>query len=165
MTVNTNRRRVLGGLAATVAAPAILTSTRAYAANPTIKVGYVTPSTGPLAGFAEADDYVIAGVEAALSGVQNNGKSYNVEIIKKDSQSNPNRAAEVAAQLILDDEVDFMTAAGTPDTTVGPMVNERQREKVLSQLTEAVAAGASDSEALCQVVDHVLADTVADLPG
>jgi len=30
-------------------------------------------------------------------GIANNGKSYNIEIIKKDSQSNPNRAAEVAA--------------------------------------------------------------------
>ena len=71
----TNRRHVLAGLGATVAAPAILTSTRAYAQNPTLKVGYVTPSTGPLAGFAEADDYVIEGVQAALSGGENNGKS------------------------------------------------------------------------------------------
>ena len=113
-----NRRHILGGLAASVAAPAILTSTRAYAQTPTIKVGHVSPRTGPLAGFAEADDFVLEGIQAALSGgVENNGKSYNIEIISKDSQSNPNRAAEVAADLILGDEVDIMVAASTPDTT------------------------------------------------
>ena len=118
MKTTPNRRHVLGGLAATVAAPAILTSGRAYAQAPTIKVGHVSPRTGPLAGFAAADDFVLEGIQAALSGgVENNGKSYNIEIISKDSQSNPNRAAEVAADLILGDEVDIMVAASTPDTT------------------------------------------------
>ena len=94
MALATTRRRVLGGLATTVAAPALLTSTRAYAANPTIRVGHVSPRTGPLAGFAEADEHVLAGIEAAFAdGISNNGKSYGVEIISKDSQSNPNRAA------------------------------------------------------------------------
>lgn len=123
------RRQVLGGLAAGVAAPAILRSGRAYAQNPTIKVGFVTPSSGPLAGFAEPDDYVIQGLQAALSGVENNGKSYSIEIIKKDSQSNPNRAAEVAAELILDDEVDIITAAGTPDTT-NPTADQAELNEV-----------------------------------
>ena len=118
MKTTPNRRHILGGLAASVAAPAILTSSRAYAQTPTIKVGHVSPRTGPLAGFAEADDFVLEGIQAALSGgVENNGKSYNIEIISKDSQSNPNRAAEVAADLILGDEVDIMVAASTPDTT------------------------------------------------
>ena len=118
MKTTLNRRNILGGLAASVAAPAILTSGRAYAQTPTIKVGHVSPRTGPLAGFAEADDYVLEGIKAAFSGgVENNGKSYNIEIISKDSQSNPNRAAEVAADLILGDEIDIMVAASTPDTT------------------------------------------------
>ena len=67
MTLKTTRRQVLGGLAATVATPAILTSSRAYASHPTIRVGHVSPRTGPLAGFAEADDYVLEGIQAALS--------------------------------------------------------------------------------------------------
>ncbi|MEL7125123.1 MAG: twin-arginine translocation signal domain-containing protein, partial [Pseudomonadota bacterium] len=92
----TSRRQFMGALAAGVAAPAILRSTRAYAQSPTIRVGFVTPSTGPLAGFAEADDYILEGLRAHFAGgVTNNGKSYTIEIIKKDSQSNPNRAAEV----------------------------------------------------------------------
>ena len=112
------RRSVLSGITAAVAAPAVLKFTRAYAANPTIKIGHVSPRTGPLAGFAEADEHVLADIQKLFSaGLQNNGKSYSVEIISKDSQSNPNRAAEVAADLILNEKVDIITAASTPDTT------------------------------------------------
>ena len=122
---------------ATVAAPAILTATRAYAADPTIRVGFVTPSTGPLAGFAEADDYILEGLRAKFAGgVTNNGKSYNIEIIKKDSQSNPNRAAEVAAELILSDEVDIITAAATPDTT-NPVADQAEINEVPCVTTDA----------------------------
>jgi len=130
MTVDNKRRTLLGGVAAAVAAPAILKHTRAYAANPVIKIGHVSPKTGPLAAFAEADDFVLEGIKAALSkGVENNGKTYSIEIISKDSQSNPNRAAEVAADLILDDEVDIMVAASTPDTT-NPVADQAEVNEV-----------------------------------
>ncbi len=130
MALGTTRRRVLGGLATTVAAPALLASTRAYAANPTIRVGHVSPRTGPLAGFAEADEHVLQGIEAAFAdGISNNGKSYGVEIISKDSQSNPNRAAEVAADLILGEEVDLIVAASTPDTT-NPVADQAEVNEV-----------------------------------
>ena len=70
------------------------------------------------------------GIQAALSGgVENNGKSYNIEIISKDSQSNPNRAAEVAADLILGDEVDIIVAASTPDT-VNPVSDQAEINEV-----------------------------------
>lgn len=112
------RRTVLTGLGATIAAPAILRHSRAYAANPVIKIGHVSPRTGPVAAFTEADDFVLAGIQKAFAGgLMNNGKAYDVEIISKDSQSNPNRASEVAAELILSDEVDIIVAASTPETT------------------------------------------------
>ena len=121
-----SRRKFLQGAAVMLAAPAILTATRAYAANPTIKVGHVSPQTGPLAGFAEADDFVLEGIKKVLAGgIQNNGKTWNVEIISKDSQSNPNRAAEVASDLILGDEVDIIVAASTPDT-VNPVADQAE---------------------------------------
>ncbi len=124
------RRAFLAGATATIATPAILKSSRAYAATPTLKVGHVSPRTGPLAGFAEADDFVLKGIEAALSsGLENNGKSWNVEIISKDSQSNPNRAAEVAADLILGEEVDIIVAASTPDT-VNPVSDQAEINEV-----------------------------------
>lgn len=114
-----SRRDVLTGLAAYgLAAPAVLKHSRAYAQNPTIKVGHVSPRTGPLAGFAEADGFILDEVRATLAGgIEANGRTWNVEIIVADSQSNPNRAAEVALDLILGEEVDIITAASTPDTT------------------------------------------------
>ncbi|WP_299932985.1 ABC transporter substrate-binding protein [uncultured Pelagimonas sp.] len=125
-----SRRSFLTGATAAMAAPALLSATRAYAATPTLRIGHVSPRTGPLAGFAEADDYVISGIEKALAGgLQNNGKSWNVEIISKDSQSNPNRAAEVAADLILGDEVDIIVAASTPDT-VNPVADQAEINEV-----------------------------------
>ena len=125
-----SRRTVLKGLGAVITAPAILRHTKAYAANPKIKIGLVSPKTGPLAGFAEADDYVIKGVQAAFAGgVENNGKTFDIEIIAKDSQSNPNRAAEVTADLILNDEVDIIVAASTPDTT-NPVADQAEVNEV-----------------------------------
>lgn len=124
------RRGFLTGTAAAIAAPALLTSTRAYAANPVLRVGNVSPRTGPLAGFAEADEYVLEAIQQVFSaGLENNGKTWNVEIISKDSQSNPNRAAEVAADLILGDEVDIIVAASTPDT-VNPVADQAEINEV-----------------------------------
>lgn len=128
--LNPTRRAVVGGIAGALSAPALLSATRAYAANPKLKVGHVSPRTGPLASFAEADEFVLAGInEAFASGVDNNGKSWDVEIISKDSQSNPNRAAEVAAELILSDEVDIIVAASTPDTT-NPVADQAEVNEV-----------------------------------
>lgn len=124
------RRTVLSGLGATIAAPAILRHSRAYAANPVIKIGHVSPRTGPVAAFTEADDFVLAGIQKAFAGgLMNNGKAYDVEIISKDSQSNPNRASEVAAELILSDEVDIIVAASTPETT-NPVADQAEINEV-----------------------------------
>ena len=130
MNRNLSRRRFLKQAAMAASAPAILTHTRAYADDPIIRVGHVSPRTGPLAGFAEADDYVLDAISGTFSaGLQNNGKNYRVEIISKDSQSNPNRAAEVAADLILRDEVDIIVAASTPDT-VNPVSDQAEINEV-----------------------------------
>jgi len=132
-----NRRKFLAGSSAILAAPAILRSTRAYAQTPTLKIGLVSPRTGPIAGFAEADDYVLEAVRAQFSsGIENNGRSWAIEIITKDSQSNANRAAEVASELILDDEVDIIVAAATPDT-VNPVSDQAEINDVPCITTDA----------------------------
>jgi branched-chain amino acid transport system substrate-binding protein len=114
-----NRRGVLQGGIATAALISTTTFTRrAHAASGTIKIGFVSPKTGPLAPFAESDDYILAGINAVFKdGLIIDGTAYNVEIIVKDSQSNPNRAADVAADLILRDEVNLMVVSSTPETT------------------------------------------------
>lgn len=99
-----------GGLAA----PAIASGAK-------IKLGYVSPQTGPLAGFAEADKFIIDG----FLGVAGD----DFEVIVKDSQSNPNRAAEVAKELIIDDEIDLMLVASTPETT-NPVATTCEAEEV-----------------------------------
>ena len=110
------RTLALGGAGA-LAAPALLMRS-AHAAGRTIKIGMVSPSTGPIAAFGEADQFVLAGVRKALGdGIMVAGEKHPVEIIYKDSQSNPNRASEVAAQLINNDRIDFMVASSTSDTT------------------------------------------------
>ena len=86
-----------------LAAPAIAQGAK-------IKLGYVSPQSGPLAGFAESDAYNIDAFLASEAGK-------NFEVIVKDSQSNPNRASEVAKELIVDDEIDLMIVASTPETT------------------------------------------------
>lgn len=83
-----------------------------------LKIGFVTPKTGPLAPFAEADNFVINQMRQLFAdGLDIGGVKFPVEIIVKDSQSNPNRAAGVASDLILKDKIDLMLVSSTPETT------------------------------------------------
>lgn len=83
-----------------------------------IKIGYVTPKTGPLAPFGEADDFVLSQMAKFFEGgIDAAGAKHPLEIVTKDSQSDPNRAAEVAADLILKDKVDIVLVSSTPETT------------------------------------------------
>lgn len=113
-----NRRdalKLFGGAA--LAMNTGLFTTSVHAARP-FKIGFVSPRTGPLAVFAESDDFTLNQVRKAVAGgIKVGGTTYPVEIIYKDSQSNSNRAAEVASELILDDEVDLVLATSTPATT------------------------------------------------
>jgi len=85
--------------------------------TPTIKVGFVSPRTGSTAGFGEPDGYVLGLARAALTeGLQVGGTTYAVEILDRDSQSNPQTAAQVANDLINSDRVDLMLATSTPET-------------------------------------------------
>jgi branched-chain amino acid transport system substrate-binding protein len=59
---------------------------------------------GPLAGFASGEEFVLSTVRATFAyakGFTAGGKKYKVNIIQADSQSSPNRASQVARQLIL----------------------------------------------------------------
>lgn len=96
----------------------------------TVKLGYVSPQTGPLAAFAEADQFILGQFrEIVKNGLDINGTNYTIEVIVKDSQSNPNRAAEVAKELIVDDEIDLMLVASTPETT-NPVSTQCEIEEV-----------------------------------
>ncbi|WHZ11769.1 MAG: ABC transporter, substrate-binding protein (cluster 4, leucine/isoleucine/valine/benzoate) [Burkholderiaceae bacterium] len=111
--MNVNRRDFIqrgGAVAAGLIAPSV------FAAD-TVKIGYVSPQTGPLAPFGESDKWVIDQMKAAFTnGLVIGGKKHAVQILLKDSQSSPNRAGEVANDLILKDQVALMLTGGTPET-------------------------------------------------
>jgi branched-chain amino acid transport system substrate-binding protein len=110
-------------LAAGVCAPAI-------AQAKTIKLGYVSPQTGPLAAFAEADNFIIANFkDATKGGLRIGSATYAIDVAVRDSQSNPNRAAEVAKELIVRDKIDLMLVASTPETT-NPVSTQCEIEEV-----------------------------------
>jgi branched-chain amino acid transport system substrate-binding protein len=102
----------MGAGAGALAMPSI-----ARAQADTIKIGFVTPGTGPMALFGETDGFAVSRIEALLAdGLEVNGETYNVEILVQDSQSDSNRAAEVAGDLILNEEVDLIIPASTTPT-------------------------------------------------
>ena len=92
-----DRRTLLTYAAATGAVLSVGVKSPAIAQTRAIKLGYVSPLTGPLAAFAEADNFVLANFkEVTKSGIKVGSATVPVEVVVKDSQSNPNRAAEVA---------------------------------------------------------------------
>jgi branched-chain amino acid transport system substrate-binding protein len=89
----------------------------------TLRVGFVSPRSGPLALFGEGDGFVLDQVRKQLAGgVDVGGKRFNVEFIAKDTQSNPVRAAAMAKELINSDKVDFVLSTSTPET-VNPVAD------------------------------------------
>ena len=116
------RRTVLKGTAAAgLLAGASRLAMPALAQGKPIKLGYVSPQTGPLAGFAEADKFIIDSFLAATKA-----KGLKFEVIVKDSQSNPTarrgtkeRSHQIRSILSM--------VASTPETT--PCVHDLRGRK------------------------------------
>ena len=125
-----DRRTVVRRGLGILAAPAVLRAIPANAQSKSIKIGHVSPRTGPLAGFGEADGFILDQVRGILAkGLESGGKTYPVEIVSKDSQSSGTRASEVAAELILRDKVDLIVGSATPDTT-NPVADQAEVNEV-----------------------------------
>ncbi len=121
-TLHVGRRTFLRSGAAALAATAL--PRVAFAAPKTIKIGLVAPLTGPLAIFTEQLPWTLDQIKAFTGGqLDIGGTKHPLEIVVRDSQSNPNRAAEVAKGLILQDKVDLMTTFATPET-VNPVADQ-----------------------------------------
>src|SRR5437763_4008315 len=105
---------VLGGVAASPAWARPRNEAAAYA--DTITIGFVSPLTGPAAGFGEPDPYVVSLARKAFAkGLTVRGTKYAVQIVTKDSQAAPAQAAKVAGDLINGSKVDLMLATSTPE--------------------------------------------------
>jgi len=125
-----NRRSVVARGLGALAAPAVWRAFPAKAQSKLIKIGHVSPRTGPLAGFGEADGFILDQVRALLAkGLETGGKIYQLEIVSKDSQSSGTRASEVASELVLRDKVDLIVASATPDTT-NPVADQAEVNEV-----------------------------------
>ena len=83
-----------------------------------VKLGYVSPQSGPLFAFGQADSFVIEDAKRVFKdGLEIGGRSHPVEILARDSQSSPERAAEAARDLINREQVAMMLVSSTPETT------------------------------------------------
>ena len=112
-----SRRQFIAASAAGGAAFA-LGGARAFAqSGDSLKVGFISPRTGPLAGFGQTDGYVLDLARKALAdGIELAGKKFSVEILDQDTQSDPSRAGQLAKDLINNQAVDLMLAVSTPET-------------------------------------------------
>lgn len=82
-----------------------------------LKLGFISPVSGPLAGFGQTDGYVLAQAREKLAGgVTIDGVGYAIEILDRDTQSDPARAGQLARDLINNGGVDIMIAVSTPET-------------------------------------------------
>jgi branched-chain amino acid transport system substrate-binding protein len=87
-----------------------------------ILVGHPMARTGPLAPFGETAAFAeeLCSAEINRAGgiyIKEFGKKVPIKMKPMDSESNPTKAAEIATKLIVQDKVDIITVASTPDTT------------------------------------------------
>jgi branched-chain amino acid transport system substrate-binding protein len=110
------RRGFMASSAAATGALALGLGTNSAQAADTIKVGFISPRTGPLAGFGEGDGYVLDLARKAIAnGFKVGDKSYAVTIIEQDTQSDPARAGQLAKDLINNQGIDMMLTTSTPE--------------------------------------------------
>ena len=108
-----SRRDVLKGLAAGAGVAAIGLPSGAYAQSEgTIRIGYIDQLTGIRSNFGETAPWVVEQVQEVLKGgVEIDGKLWDVEILVRDSQSDPNRMGSLGNELVLRENVDLLLVA------------------------------------------------------
>lgn len=86
----------------------------------TIRIGYVNPTTGALAGNGEGCQWVVDYFDSYVKEhpITVDGKEKTFEIIVYDSASDQNTCSEMAQKLIEEDNIDLMIAIQTPNTVI-----------------------------------------------
>src|SRR2546421_10244290 len=113
-----SRRTLVRAGLGTIAAPAVLRVIPAKAQSRVIKIGHVSPKTGALAGFGEADAFILEQVRGILAkGVQSGGRTHHVQIVSKDSPASGSPAPQAASALIPGGKADLIVASARPATT------------------------------------------------
>lgn len=120
------------------------------ASGDAIKIGYVNPTTGNLAGNGEGAEWVVEQIESyvndELGGIEVDGEKKSIEVVLYDSKSDTTTATEMAQKLCEEDNVDMMIAIQTPET-VNPVSAVAERYGVPCVGIQApvnAVAGAAD---------------------
>jgi branched-chain amino acid transport system substrate-binding protein len=129
ISIGTNRRAFLksAGVVGVAAASSFRMASPTRAESRTIKIGYIGAQSGVGANFGEATPWTVDRVRAAVKdGVKIGGKSYAVEFVIKDNQSDPNRSAVVSSELMLRDKCDLVLCfGGDPAAAAGELADTR----------------------------------------
>ena len=88
--------------------------------NDKIRIGYVNPTTGPLAGNGEGCEWVVKQITDYVNAhpINVDGREKTIEVIVYDSTSDQNKCSAMAQKLIEEDNVDLMIAIQTPNTVI-----------------------------------------------
>ncbi len=105
------------------------TTQKAASSGDTIKIGYVNPTTGSLAGNGEGCQWVVDQITDyvdSIGGIEVDGEKKGIEVIVYDSESDSSKCSELAQKLIEEDDVDLMVAIQTPETVI-PVASTAER--------------------------------------
>ncbi|MDE2120042.1 MAG: ABC transporter substrate-binding protein [Betaproteobacteria bacterium] len=117
------RREFLGMAGAAAAAALSLPASARAAGADAVRVGFMSPLTGPLAGFGQTDPFIVDLVRRKTGGRLRVGAGeHALEILTRDTQSDPARASQLAKELINEHGVDLMLATSTPEV-VNPVAD------------------------------------------
>lgn len=111
-----------------------------------IKIGYINPTTGSLAGNGEGCDWVVDRINDYVkeNPITVDGINMDFEIIVYDSESDANKCSELTQKLIEEDNVDLIIAIQTPNTVI-PVVEVAERYEVPCIATQAPVDSVSAS--------------------
>jgi branched-chain amino acid transport system substrate-binding protein len=106
-------------------APAVTTTVAsAPEAGREILIGDLIPKTGFLASFGEAETWSVDLANSVLNKgiVCGDGKLHPIKVLLGDTQSDENRASQVASDFILNSKVDMLVSSATPAAVMPAMV-------------------------------------------
>ena len=96
-----------------------------------IRIGYVNPTTGPLAGNGEGCDWAVKQITDYVkeNPITVDGQQMDFEVIVYDSESDANKCSELTQKLIEEDKVDMIIAIQTPNTVI-PVAEVAERYEI-----------------------------------
>ncbi len=112
----------------------------------TIRIGYINPTTGALAGNGEGCEWAVKQITDFVNEhpITVDGEEKTIEVIVYDSKSDQNNCTELAQKLIEEDEIDLMIAIQTPNTVI-PVSLVAERYGVPCIATQAPVDPVADS--------------------